>query len=998
MRKNQKLDIIVRTLALPFTNFDFFSQDLFCKKAACLEKMQNGCKNRTLLKEEHLELQTKIMSHMASITQVERLDDISQLINMFYADTDLVPEIKSQGGSISIDSYYFKKLFAISRSLVTLRNGRIAIRMWVNDTKDELFNEFSGLSKLEIWSTLARIVTPDVFIAAYFVDARLDNINYLSNVSDNLFLCDIPLAKILEKGIAETHLHMNAGMSYLSLWENVSDFTRLNVPKSERKMKSEHFLKKEFRDFPTLFLAGLLRLLMADYMQKQESQSKFCDMLDFFKVRLSENSSLQKRRTQRIVQKALSIVMMEGHSEERKQTIVQLYQEFYKERSENISNFKKIYNIQDNDSVFDLLGRGVYQDYAHLNTSYEIIFLYKALSFIQKKADRPQFMHILLQYLRLKNDYFKDKMQSVRIKGLRYFQEFYNRASDAPYANSYGGNPIKEAIYLSIFKDQGKCLNLKKLELKISPKYPVQIVSLAKPDKLKLLEIKRSISKQLLEIFSAYLRYFNEVYSRYSNIMNKNTMMTSDELQENYLDELQERKAISFPTIGLVYHFIKWDDMDRYLGDNCWVSPPNVTNLSSNNTQMMRKRYMEFWDALNEMIRDIPFLGEYIVGIDAASDELSAEPWVFAPVYRYVRNRNNTYPVQLENNQRLQTIGLTYHVGEDYRHVLSGLRYIYEVLTYFGFKAGDRIGHALALQVNIRSWVITNEVIAMPVGEYLENLLWHWYLESQFPEIKNCSSLNLEKKIMDTAKKIYENITGLTPYVLWKAYTHKFEGLDNERIERMKKYYRLEESSQTLCQNQSQNQGPPLGRCFCKLYHERQVMKGFSDSIWDEEKLLLTHFCPIYVHHYSKPMFVRTSEDEIALLMKIQEHLKIKIQQAGIYVETNPTSNATIGDMDSLFEHPITTINSKELNNEVNSNVLLSINSDDPLVFNTIVENEIANVYHMLINQSYSREDILSWIDKVRQNGIDSSFVKLVKKPSLQMREIKTIINYLTVK
>ena len=206
MNKNQRLDIIIKTLALPFIDFNFFCNDLLCVKAACYEKLLNNCEMRTHLKMEYQENQEKIISHIASNTHVERLDDIVQLLNIFYADADIIHYLKRQGRSTSIDTFYIKRIFDISRSLVTLRNGRISICMWINDTKDELFDVYSGLCKVEIWNTLARIMTPDVFIAAYYLNAQLDNINYLSNVTANLSLCDTPLAIILEKGFAETQI------------------------------------------------------------------------------------------------------------------------------------------------------------------------------------------------------------------------------------------------------------------------------------------------------------------------------------------------------------------------------------------------------------------------------------------------------------------------------------------------------------------------------------------------------------------------------------------------------------------------------------------------------------------------------------------------------------------------------------------------------------------------------------------------------------------------
>ena len=55
---------------------------------------------------------------------------------------------------------------------------------------------------------------------------------------------------------------------------------------------------------------------------------------------------------------------------------------------------------------------------------------------------------------------------------------------------------------------------------------------------------------------------------------------------------------------------------------------------------------------------------------------------------------------------------------------------------------------------------------------------------------------------------------------------------------------------------------------------------------------------------------------------------------------------------------------------------MVSINSDDPSVFNTNVSNEFAYIFYSLQEKGYSREDILLWIDKIRKYGMDSSFIE----------------------
>ena len=73
--------------------------------------------------------------------------------------------------------------------------------------------------------------------------------------------------------------------------------------------------------------------------------------------------------------------------------------------------------------------------------------------------------------------------------------------------------------------------------------------------------------------------------------------------------------------------------------------------------------------------------------------------------------------------------------------------------------------------------------------------------------------------------------------------------------------------------------------------------------------------------------------------------------------------------------------------------VLVTVNSDDPVIFNTHAENELAYIYHALVHHGFEKERILKWIDKVRQFGMDSCFVKKIKKPSEQISEIRIILN-----
>ena len=95
-----------------------------------------------------------------------------------------------------------------------------------------------------------------------------------------------------------------------------------------------------------------------------------------------------------------------------------------------------------------------------------------------------------------------------------------------------------------------------------------------------------------------------------------------------------------------------------------------------------------------------------IKGVDAAASEFDTPPEVFAPIFSQLRNS------RVVNH-------FTFHAGEDFYHILSGLRTIYETVDFLDFSHGDRIGHASATGTDVNTWadILRNEIY-MPQGEY----------------------------------------------------------------------------------------------------------------------------------------------------------------------------------------------------------------------------------------------------------------------------------------
>lgn len=359
--------------------------------------------------------------------------------------------------------------------------------------------------------------------------------------------------------------------------------------------------------------------------------------------------------------------------------------------------------------------------------------------------------------------------------------------------------------------------------------------------------------------------------------------------------------------------------------------------------------------------------------MDAASDENSEEPWMYAMAYQEVRSHNSTVPVIKTGSdyKRLQNMGFTYHVGEDFRHVISGLRHINEVIEEFGYKPGDRLGHATVLGIDMERWIYDNQVVWLPVQEYLENLLWMWGVNIYEDVELGISLEKIEDRILSIANELYGPAENISVQLLYQVYKEKFNSNHLEIAKKQLESANASFEKSALCCSQT-----------C------QYKNGYVG--WTKEKLLLTNYCPYFEERYNNVRVVNNAIEDLETYEILQKHLIKKIEKKGIYVETNPTSNLIIGEFPELSKHPIFSLN-QNVSDSAN-HVLVTINSDDPAVFGTNVENELAYIYYAAETKGYAKETILEWIDKIRVHGMNASFIQVNKSADTILNEIEEII------
>lgn len=970
----QRLEQILQILTLPYTESEFLlAEKDFIREnryAFCRLRYESKHLTRDMYEKNYYISENKISEFFQrhSEYRTKNLDDIKLLLEMFYPEEDIVNAMRETAKADSrtiegcMDRVYMSNIREMALSLLTFRDGKIAIRTWFNPEKD-IFDYPSVFDKVEVWNHLSRLMTTDIIIVAFFVLCGFREEYDLFNQSGNIMLADKTLEQVFRKGLAETHLHFNAGVDFQYLWQH-----RMNPVSWKDEKTRRSFLKSSRSDFCGIEVL-VYRICWAEYLEYDSG----IGFQDYIHRRFEDNSgmicfllwSLKNGKTA-----SLSKDMEEG----------------WKQYSILIDSFFARFRNKEPEKggwgkeIDDFLLQTVFSSYRQYHTSGELILLFKSLWYFETHRYEEEELHLFLQYVRCKNLLYGAIVRLRMVEGLSNFRTAYSNMSRELHSIQNRNEQINV-----IFKSISQNVYLKKLEIRIVP--PVHFRNFGS-NFLNSISVKEEIKREYLESVMQILEAFRSSMLESGKLL---STVHEREVYEAALDNLYQENRLTIPTLGIVFHFLKRNYVDNKVGDCCWITEENMDAPAYKNIIAMRQAMIVSAEALEELRSSIPLLAEYVVGLDAASEENIAEPWIFAPVFKAVRRKGLTKAVVRDsgnNIRRVNNMGFTYHVGEEFRHILSGLRHVDEVVNEFQYKAGDRLGHALSLGVDINYWISRNETVVLPLLEYLEDLIWLWgkCVHSSWGITMKVETL--EGLILKYTKDALGDIHGLTVPVIYDAYLMKFQS----------DYERIFEKNRKLIFNQDDKED----KLFFEEYQEEHFCKFYSAKspygfMWTAEKLFCTVFCPAFYNNYHHPIIVHVDRKEADLYSEIQRLVIREVEQKGIYIETNPTSNLAIGELNSLRELSIVNLNSRGLVNEkdVANEILATINSDNPVIFNTNCENEHAYVYHALTYRGYPKERVLMWIDKVRQMGFDSSFVKNVKKPSVQLSEIDELLTIL---
>lgn len=927
---NDDINLFLGVFSYPFCHVDFLKNDI----------LDTFYSSGSSSKKETDRLRQMFLGHLKNKYYVSSYDEVFQYLQNWYLDAQLnATEVNPVRNSFDAIWHHLK---CFEKAFITQRDGRLVYKYWEHPEDDKFLGGFAQRNKIYLFHSLNRLMPLDILTAVYLTKNGKD-IRQLEGFYGNIAVSDAQLDRLLEKGVAENHMHSGVAVTFLSNWD------RFMRPLNERVIvelcsfkdkAGNHNAINSKQNVLLIFIANMLRQYL--FVSALAATGKKDDEGEKKKNELESNG-----RGSMVLKKLKSYFIRTFQGDFEKQL------NYYVNDNKTCGSMENYFKAKSNEflklfgeeiTTLQDIWRCLKPDVANLHTSDENIFLYVLVEYIENHGKDSDYVNcpekykvikmLFLNYLRIKNHFYQQVVQQKTIHGLNFFQsEYYRKSSDFSHQASLLTlqNGWERALRVQL-----QDANLRKLELRIS---------------------------------------IHENEAEFINVVNAFLKAYLDVLHESYCCFDQKRNQFiptrALPRVGLVFHFLKREVPNK----RCKQSASGKELLHYFELFRSYDRQLDNLLSLRDKSEDFP-LDKYLLGIDVASLENEVPTWVFAPIYENARDsRKDPISYGTRDSKSFHSLGFTFHAGEDFRHILSGLRRVHEVVTKLKFHAGDRIGHGIALGLDAKKWSAHNRTVIIPRIEALENYVWAYDMLSN-----NCDStalINLdfiEKKIYKLTEEIFGEDSKITINMLIKAY-HKlfrdnwFEKPDEE-IECARKrlvalYLGQVRSEESDCQSLRAQGG------------------------YDIDLLVFARHSVICSHKMNEPIHMKIEEQEVEITCTIQQLVKRAVDEKGIVVEVNPSSNVAIADMDTINENQLFGINNYGYRFD---NLLVCINSDDPAVFNTNAANELGYIYFGMLEKNVNRESALQWIDKLRENGMNASFIRRTDSDEQILREMEEYI------
>ncbi len=393
------------------------------------------------------------------------------------------------------------------------------------------------------------------------------------------------------------------------------------------------------------------------------------------------------------------------------------------------------------------------------------------------------------------------------------------------------------------------------------------------------------------------------------------------------------RPATERTEVGLVLHFIKRATWKAADGPRHEMDPLGTGFRCGKWSTERGKEALAIETALDHH----PELLLHLRGIDVANRELAIPAFCLVPLFDRVRRASERASARLTDVPPLRA---TAHAGEDFRRLLQGVRRIHELIEFDLLRTGDRIGHGLALGLDPKRWAEGAKIAIQPREERLDDLVW---LLDRFGHGDVCVSGSMIERTRVEALALARVI-----------YAGRF---DTDNLVHARRLRHLP---------------PALARLGFPFFPRGSPPAGIPPA----EQLLVDYLTSGGVFERGQqPIEVLADDVDVELTRAAQTFVRREIVRLEITIETNPSSNLSVGDLGDVAEHPLFKM-APLVPSAAEPALLLSVNTDDPLTFATSLADEFAHLRFALERKGVDGTLALDFLERVRAQALRARFTR----------------------
>ncbi|MBF8448344.1 adenosine deaminase [Aeromonas dhakensis] len=342
---------------------------------------------------------------------------------------------------------------------------------------------------------------------------------------------------------------------------------------------------------------------------------------------------------------------------------------------------------------------------------------------------------------------------------------------------------------------------------------------------------------------------------------------------------------------------------------------------------------------LMEILNHEPRLTRWIRGVDAAANEMHAPPELFGPLFRVLAKSGIAH--------------FTYHVGEDFPHLISGIRSIDDALRFLPLRNGDRLGHCTAIGITPDIWKRSlPSSLSMTKETRLLDLVFIWRELRNHPQLLRYASdaaieaVRLAHKVFSLEDEI--SITTLEQVFDLRGVLAESEGLLGELDGPLKpESLWLEEYERA--------------RELAKVAGMKRPLKLYQQWLTDDNvRKQRNEYIDVTLEYLP---------DEA--LVSLQQAVMAKMADRNIAIECPPTSNTRISQYRDVSEHHIFRwmgLPGEAIEGDVPMSICLG--SDDPGIFAADLKSEFYHLFVVLTRKfGLSPTEALRKVAEVNENG-----------------------------